>query len=100
MARQREWPRAIPRRTGPPAVFAVADGYFNTDDRPVAGPLRFGTTPNVGPRGRIPADENRTSDFGMDRIEQRPVDSIGVKYPEVDPPTTLISRHVRRIWSE
>jgi hypothetical protein len=34
--------------------------------------------------------------MGMDRLELPPVDRIGVKYPEVDPPVKLISQDVRR----
>jgi hypothetical protein len=32
----------------------------------------------------------------MDRLELPPVDSIGQKYPEVDPPVRLISRELQR----
>jgi hypothetical protein len=62
-------------------------------DRSIAGPLRLGTAPGVGPKGgRVNGD----SDFGMDRLEQRPVDRIGQKYPEVDSPVELVSRETRR----
>ena len=86
MARRKQgpWPRTA---SSPPACLATPDGYLWSDRR-LAGPLRKGTAPGVGPRGSAGGGE---SDFGMDRLEQRPVDSMGQKYPETDNPTTLIS---------
>jgi len=78
-------------RTAPSAFFAVPDGYFKSE-RSVAGPLRRGTANSVGPRSGA---ANGPSDMGMDRVEQKPVDRIGVKYPETDPPVPLISRELR-----
>lgn len=52
------------------------------------------TAPGVGPRDR--GGGNGASDYGLDRLERRPVDSIGVKYPETDPPVRLISERRRR----
>jgi hypothetical protein len=90
MAKQGPWPRIAP---SPPACTATPDGFL-VSDRPLAGPLRLGTAPgSVGPRGRAGDGD---SDFGMDRLEQRPVDRIGVKYPETDPPVRLIATEQRR----
>ena len=89
MAKEREWPRV---RGNPTAIYATAQGYL-ISDRQVAGPLRMGTAPGVGPRGR--GGGGGDSDFGMDRLEHAPVDRVGVKYPEVDPPVPLLSRRMR-----
>jgi hypothetical protein len=93
---QRAWPRT--RRSGtarsdPRACFQ-APGILEISDRSVAGPLRLGTEPRVGPRG-IRGGGIGGSDMGMDRMELPPVDRIGVKYPEVDRPVRPISRLVR-----
>jgi hypothetical protein len=66
MAKQTEWPR-IKRQ--PNAYFTGPDGYHRSD-RDVAGPLRMGTTPEVGPKGpAVRADRSSVTDFGMDRID-------------------------------
>jgi len=92
MAKQSEWPRVKREKVG---VFATADGYFQSN-REVAGPLRFGTEPGCGPRGdgrdTVVA---RRSDLGTDRVELRPVDAIGQKYPETDRPVRFVSDGVR-----
>lgn len=71
MAKQSEWPV----NRDPSATFVTADGYLNTDGRNLAGPLRTGTEPRVGPRGR--ANGGTSSDFGTDRISPRRFDPIG-----------------------
>lgn len=73
MADRRTWPygRWEPElnRNPPIAYFTAPDGYHRSD-RDVAGPLRMGTTPEVGPKGpAVRADRSWQSDFGMDRID-------------------------------
>ena len=90
--RQGEWPRVI--RT-PIGDFVNPDGYQRSE-RPVAGALRYGTTPNVGPRGRNPVESNAT-DMEMDRVSPRGFDPMGTS-DERQPPqenSTLVSRAVR-----
>ena len=73
---QREWPRQPPsgtNRTAPTAFFVTEDGYLKSE-RQLAGPLRMGTAPNVGPRGAL---RNGSSDFGVDRVSPRGFDPIG-----------------------
>lgn len=69
MAKQSEWP---PERE-PSATFVTRDGYLKSG-RPLAGPLRMGTEPRVGPRG---AGAGGSSDFGVDRISPRGFDPMG-----------------------
>jgi len=90
MARQSEWPRV---KREPEGCFQSAMGLFESN-RKLAGPLRTGTAPGVGPRGRTMGGDG-SSDLGMDRLELRPVDRMGQKYPEVDPPVKLISERTR-----
>ena len=78
-------------RGDPVGRFLTADGFLNSA-RSLAGPLRLGTEPRVGPKG---AARNGSTDFDMDRLEQKPVDRIGVKYPETDKPVPLVSRELR-----
>lgn len=73
MADRRAWPYGNRdpelNRDAPVAYFAVPDGYHRSN-RDVAGPLRMGTTPEVGPKGpAVRADRTWRSDFGMDRID-------------------------------
>jgi hypothetical protein len=88
--KQSEWPRV---KRNPTACYQTSDGLYRSD-REVAGPLRMGTHPTVGPRGRGVSGAGR-SDYGMDRAELPPVDRVGVKYPEVDPPVRFISEEIR-----
>jgi hypothetical protein len=94
---QREWPRGRPRtgleRTAPDAFFAQPDGYFRSG-RSLAGPLRLGTEPRVGPRGAL---LNGSSDFGMDRISPRGFDPMGTALSRYGPQeaSPLISRQLR-----
>jgi len=87
MAKQGPWP---PTRYERECAYQGPDGIFRSD-RPLVGPLRLGTAAGVGPRGRGSRNMG-SSDFGVDRMELPPVDSIGVKYPETDPPVQSISR--------
>lgn len=90
--KQGEWP--IVKRN-PVACYQTADATLRSD-RELVGPLRFGTSQGVGPRGAaVVADAARASDFGTDRL-RKAMDSIGVKYPETDAPIPLISEQVRR----
>ena len=59
--RQGAWPRVY---GNPSATFVTRDGYLKSG-RSLAGPLRIGTTGDIGPRG-APGDVN--SDFGVDHI--------------------------------
>ena len=91
MAKEREFPPTSP---SPPALTITPDCTLSSA-RSLAGPLRVGTAPGVGPR-RQGNSAGFGSDFGVDRMEQRQVDSIGVKYPETDRPVTTIAREGRR----
>lgn len=74
---QAPWP---PRREdgsekrSPTAFFTHPDGILKSD-RSLAGPLRMGTTPGVGPNGAL--RDGASSDFGMDRVSPRRFDPIG-----------------------
>jgi hypothetical protein len=70
MSKESEWPT----NRDPTAVFVTADGYLKSG-RSLAGPLRKGTEPRVGPRGA--AGGGNGSDFGSDRISPRGFDPIG-----------------------
>ena len=96
---QSPWPR--PRQTGsqdyrgdPTACFLIPDGKTRSD-RSLAGPLRLGTEPRVGPRGAV---RNGASDFGMDRVSPRGFDPMGTSDTRApaQEASTLISREVRR----
>jgi len=93
---QREWPKG--RETGaekrsPEAYFLTPDGYLKSG-RSLAGPLRLGTEPLVGPKG---ASRNGSSDFGMDRITPRGFDPMGTslaREPNQES-SPLLSRELR-----
>jgi hypothetical protein len=88
---QREWPRWRPE---PLPFKAIPDGYEKSG-RSVAGPLRMGTSPGVGPRGSA---GSYRSDFGMDKITPREFDPMGtstVRAPEF-PSSRLIADRSRR----
>lgn len=61
----------------PPALSLSPDCLLNSA-RPLAGPLRLGTAPNVGPNGAL-RDGFRGSDFGMADLRWR-YDPIGVTW--------------------
>ena len=84
--RRQTWPYQG-AATSPPALTQSPDGLLNSG-RSLAGPLRLGTAPGIGPTGE--RNGARESDFGMDRIGRRAVDAIGRQYPRAD--ATLISR--------
>ena len=89
--RQSEWPVTKREKIGD---FATPDGYLRSS-RPLAGPLRIGTEPRVGPRGPMP--EGTNSDFGMDNVSPRWFDPMGNpnrRAPEF-PGSTLLSRRNR-----
>lgn len=72
---QKEWPRTRDdgsERRSPTAFFAQPDGYWKST-RSVAGPLRMGTAPGVGPSG----GGGGNSDFGVDRVSPLRFDPIG-----------------------
>jgi hypothetical protein len=68
--KQTEWPRWRPE----PLPFKLTPDGFEKSGRSVAGPLRLGTAPGVGPRG--PAG-GYSSDMGMDRVSPRGFDPMG-----------------------
>lgn len=96
---QSEWPRGKPdgsERNSPTGYFQTPD-VIQKSTRSLAGPLRLGTEPRVGPRG------GRTgtfgSDMGMDRVTPREMDPMGTsasRSPQVREPSDLISREIRR----
>ena len=78
---RREWPRTRTdgtERGGPTAFFQTPDGFLKSG-RSLAGPLRTGTSADVGPRARgaVAGDYSNRSDFGMDRIAPRDFDPMG-----------------------
>ena len=89
--KQGEWP---PVKRQPVADFLKADG-FQRSGRPLAGPLRMGTTPDAGPRGFT--GDGPTSDFGMDRISPRGFDPMGTSDTRApaQESSPLLSRSVR-----
>ena len=91
--RQGEWPTV---KRNPEAWFASPDGYLKSE-RLLAGPLRYGTTPNVGPKGgAVALDKSDATDFGMDRVAPRDFDPLGTSRARFgDIPSELISREIR-----
>ena len=69
--KQGEWPSVKRQPTGD---FLIPDGFTRTG-RSVAGPLRMGTSPGVGPNGLT--GDGPTSDFGMDRVSPKGFDPMG-----------------------
>lgn len=88
--RQSEWPIVKRERIG---TFATPDGYA-VSDRPVAGPLRLGTEPRVGPRGPL---RGSASDFEMDRVSPRGFDPMGTSDARgpAQEASYLLSREIR-----
>lgn len=96
---QAPWPRQRVSdgsdRTSPTGFFQTPDATLKSD-RSLAGPLRLGTEPRIGPRGALRG--GAVSDFGMDRVSPRGFDPIG-SHNERAPPqeaSTLVSRETRR----
>ena len=95
---QREWPpvretNGTERRS--PTGFYQHPNVIERSDRSLAGPLRLGTEPRVGPRGLV---RNGSSDLGMDRISRRGFDPLGTsdERSNVQESSELVSREVRR----
>jgi hypothetical protein len=85
-------------RADPDGRFLTADG-FQKSGRSLAGPLRTGTEPRVGPRasGPVEAANSAESDFGMDRVSPRDFDPAGTSRERSgDIPSDLITGQLRR----
>lgn len=102
MASEREWPRTRndgTERTSPRGFFQSRDGVLRSD-RSLAGPLRTGTSADVGPRARSrgAGGESNDSDFGMDRISPRGFDPIGTPDDRIgpQPSSNLVTEQLRR----
>ena len=95
--KQREWPRGRDNsgseKRSPTAFYLTPDAYLKSG-RSLAGPLRLGTEPTVGPSG---ASRNGSSDFGMDRITPRGFDPMGTALSRygAQEESPLISRQLR-----
>ena len=89
--KQSEWPIVKRETIGD---FATPDGYLRSD-RSLAGPLRLGTEPRVGPGGLL--RDGNSSDFGMDRVTPRGFDPIGTSRRRggEQEGSTLLSRSIR-----
>lgn len=90
--RQSEWPIVKRERI---SDFVTPDGYLRSS-RPLAGPLRYGTEPRVGPRDRGPLG-GLPSDFELDRVSPRGFDPMGTsdtRAPRQED-SVLLSRSVR-----
>ena len=77
--RRQAWPYNG-QAASPEAITQSPDGTLRSG-RSLAGPLRMGTAPGVGPRGALL--EGRGSDFDMDRGTPRGYDPMG--WPEWGP---------------
>jgi hypothetical protein len=94
---QREWPQGRTdgsSRNSPTGAFLKNEVILKSD-RSLAGPLRLGTSPDVGPRGALLAG---SSDFGMDRISPRGFDPMGTSDTRAaaQEASTQVSRDVRK----
>ena len=89
--RQGEWPTV---KREPVGVYQHPDAILRSD-RSLAGPLRLGTEPRVGPRGFL--RDGNASDFGMDRVTPRGFDPMGTSDTRAPPqePSALLSRESR-----
>lgn len=86
---QREW---FPAKREPVGFFLTPDVYQRSD-RNLAGPLRMGTAPGVGPSGAVLSGN---SDFEMDRITPRDFDPMGTvrdRFGKIE--SARISKEVR-----
>ena len=84
----------------PVGRFQTADGILNSA-RSLAGPLRTGTSPDVGPRQGGATAPGRTfdSDFGTDRVSPREFDPMGTSLRRYSPPgiaSSLVTSEVRK----
>ena len=93
--RRRTWPYNG-AATSPPAITVSPDATLNSA-RSLVGPLRIGTAPGVGPRGR-PAAVTLDTDFGVDRVSPRGFDPMGTSDTRLPPQESseLIARAGRR----
>jgi hypothetical protein len=96
-----EWPRVNPEtgvgRTEPVGRFQTPDGVRSSDNS-LAGPLRMGTAPGVGPTGRAVAVDRveGRSDMGMDRVDPREFDPMGTPRSRfAGTSSELVSREIR-----
>ena len=86
-----------PRMAKEPAAWTQSpDGYLRSD-RPLAGPLRLGTAPGVGPKGMIKGG-GFGSDFGMDRVTPLGFDPAGTSNARSarQESSTRVSQEIRR----
>lgn len=94
---QAPWPRKREDGTEPrsPSAFFASPDTILKSDRSVAGPLRMGTAPGVGPSGALRGGNN--SDFGMDRVTPAGFDVIGTALDRYGPQESspLVSRELR-----
>lgn len=93
---QAPWPRVRDtgtERRAPTAFFTTGNGYQKSE-RSLAGPLRLGTEPRVGPSGML---RNGSSDMGLDRISPRGFDPMGTALNRYGPQESspLIARELR-----
>src|SRR5215469_3871947 len=93
--RRQTWPYSG-EATSPPALTQSPDALLNSARR-LAGPLRMGTAPGVGPRDNLD-DEFRGSDLGMDRVSPRGFDPMGTSDTRAPPQeaSELVTRAYRR----
>jgi hypothetical protein len=89
---RRSWPYSG-QATSPPALTQTPDGTLNSG-RSLAGPLRLGTAPGVGPRGAL--DGAGASDFGTDRVSPRRFDPIGTGCERWPRETSVVVSRSRR----
>jgi hypothetical protein len=89
--KQSEWPVVKRERVGD---FLRPEGFMRSG-RPLAGPLRLGTEPRVGPKGLL--RDGSTSDFGMDRVSPRGFDPMGTSLTRApaQESSSLLSRQIR-----
>jgi hypothetical protein len=94
LGKQGEWPRV----TGNPDAFVQHPLVTERIDRNLTGPLRYGTSEGVGPRGRaVVASDSERSDLGMDRVSPAGFDPMGTalsRYGQQNS-SDLISREIR-----
>lgn len=92
IGKQGEWPTV---RGNPTGYFQHPDVILKST-RSLAGPLRMGTEPRVGPRGFVDGGSS-ASDYGMDRVSKRGFDPIGTSdsRDNAQEPSSLLSRESR-----
>jgi hypothetical protein len=101
MARNEGWPPYKDNggfRRDPDGRFLTPDGFLKSG-RSLAGPLRTGTEPRVGPRAQGPVEAARTaeSDFGTDRVSPREFDPMGTsRRRSGDIPSDFITGQLRK----